>query len=167
MYLPFEKLRKESRVWVYVGSRALTDQELKMAEQMLRAFCEQWSAHGQPLQTSFSIERNQIIIMMLDEDFQNPSGCSIDSSVGVLRKIEAEMGIDFLDRSKVPFLINNTMELVPLIELKARFTSGQLNPTSTTIHTLAATRGEWEAHGVIPAEKSWMVKYLPKSALSS
>ncbi|MBK8289734.1 MAG: hypothetical protein IPK96_01105 [Flammeovirgaceae bacterium] len=38
MYLPVEKLRKESRVWIYVGSRALTDQELKMAEQMLRAF---------------------------------------------------------------------------------------------------------------------------------
>ncbi len=165
MYLPVEKLRKESRVWIYVGSRALAEQELTLAEQMLRAFCEQWSAHGQPLQTSFSIERNQIIVMMLDEDFQNPSGCSIDSSVGILRKIEAETGVDFLDRSNVPFLINNTIELVPLAELKAWFSSGTLNLASTAIHTLAATRGEWEEHGVIPVEKSWMAKYLPKSAL--
>jgi hypothetical protein len=167
MYIPVEKLRKESRVWIYVGSRALAERELKLTEQMLHAFCEQWNAHGQPLQTSFSIERNQIIVMMLDEDFQNPSGCSIDSSVGILRKIEAETGVDFLDRSNVPFLINNTIELVPLAELKARFSSGQLNPASTAIHTLAATQGEWMEHGAIPVEKSWMAKYSPKSALSA
>lgn len=167
MYLPVEKLRKESRVWIYVGSRAFTDQELKMAEQMLQSFCEQWSAHGQPLQTSFSIARKQIIVMMLDEDFQNPSGCSIDSSVGVLRKIQAATGVDFLDRSKVPVLRNDTVAMVPLTELKARFSSGELTPSSPVIHTLASTRGEWEERGIIPVEKSWMVKYLPKSALSS
>lgn len=167
MYLPVEKLRKESRVWIYVGSRALVDKEIKLAEQMLLAFCEQWNAHGQTLQTSFSIKWNQIIVMVLDEDFEDPSGCSIDSSITMLKNIEAETGVNFLDRSKVPFLINNAVELVPLTELKARFSSGQLNPASTAIHTLAATRDEWEEHGVIPVEKSWMAKYLPKSALST
>jgi len=167
MYLSFEELSAESRVWIYTGSRTLSEAEVTLTEQMLHAFCEQWSAHGQPLKTSFKVEKNQLIIMALDEDFESPSGCSIDSSVGVLRKIQSAIGIDFLDRSKVPVLIDDIVELIPLPELKSRFSAGQLTSESLVINTLALTKGEWQQSKIIPAKKSWMVKYLPKTALTS
>ncbi len=166
MYLPFEELPDESRVWIYTGSRAFTQAEEKSVSELLESFCSNWAAHGEPLRTSFKIERSQFIIMALDEDFQNPSGCSIDSSVGVLRQIQTATGIDFLNRSVVPFLINNQATLVPLSNLKAGFASGELKSDTLTFHTLAATKGEWESGCTIPAEKSWMAKYLPKTALS-
>lgn len=166
MYLPFEELPRESRVWIYTGSRTFTPSEESAVSELLKSFCEQWAAHGQPLNTSYKIERNQFIVMALNEDFQNPSGCSIDSSVGILRQIQASTGIDFLNRSVIPFVINKKVELIPLSNLKTGFTSGDLKSDTLTVHTLASTKGEWETNKTIPAEKSWMAKYLPKTALT-
>jgi hypothetical protein len=166
MYLPFEELPVESRVWIYTGTRAFTQAEEKSVRELLESFCAKWAAHGEALRTSFKIEKRQFIVMALDEDFQNPSGCSIDSSVGILRQIHAATGINFLDRSVVPFLIDNQVVLASLPTLKARFTSGELKSDTLTFHTLATTKGEWESNRTIPAEKSWMAKYLPKTALT-
>lgn len=166
MYLPFEELPDESRVWIYTGTRAFTPAEEKSVSELLESFCSNWAAHGEPLKTSFKIEKSQFIIMALDEDFANPSGCSIDSSVGILRQIQSGTGIDFLNRSVVPFLINNQVALIPLSNLKANFASGELKSDTLTFHTLATTKREWESSSTIPAEKSWMSKYLPKTALT-
>jgi len=165
MYIPFEELRAESRVWVYLGKRALSASEHETVSKLLHSFCAQWAAHGQPLRTSFKISNDQFIVMAVDEDFHNPSGCSIDSSVGLLRQIQAAIGVDFLDRSVVPFLLNDQVTRIPLAEIKAAFTSGLLHSNSITFNTLAATRSEFELHWQIPVEKSWMVKYLPKTTL--
>jgi hypothetical protein len=166
MFIPFEELNAESRVWVYQGKRAMSATEQSTISKLLHSFCEQWAAHGQPLKTSFKIELNQFIIMAVDEDFRNPSGCSIDSSIGVLRQIQSATGIDFLDRTLVPFYINNQVELIPLAEIKSGFVSGRLKPDTITFNTLAATRGNLELSWKISAEKSWMAKYLPKTALT-
>jgi hypothetical protein len=166
MYIPFEELSAESRVWIYQGKRSMSASEKSTIGQMLHSFCEQWAAHGQPLKTSFKIELNQFVIMAVDEDFRNPSGCSIDSSVGVLRQIQSATGIDFLDRTLVPFYINNEVQLIPLNKIKSGFASGQLNPNTITFNTLATTKGEWDQQRQIPAEKSWMAKYLSKTALT-
>ena len=166
MYLPFDELNAESRVWIYQGNRAMSASEKSTIDKLLHSFCKQWAAHGQPLKTSFTIEFNQFVIMSVDEDFRNPSGCSIDSSVGVLRQIQSATGIDFLDRTLIPFYTNNQVELIPLAEIKSEFASGRLKPDTPTFNTLATTKGEVELNWKIPAEKSWMAKYLPKTALT-
>jgi len=167
MYVPFEELGNESRVWVYQGNRAFTEDEVKWVDKALHAFCEQWNAHGQGLKSSFKIEKNQFIVMSVDEDFHNPSGCSIDSSVGILRQIHAATGVDLLDRTKASFNIDGRVELIPLTELKSAFASGRLQASSITFNTLVATKAELEEKWQIPSEKSWMAKYLTSSALPS
>ena len=167
MYIPFEELSPESRVWIYQGSRPFTSHEEGLVSKALKVFCDQWNAHGQALKSSFRIEKNQFVIMSVDEDFHNPSGCSIDSSVGVLRQIHAATGVDLLDRSKVAFYLDDKVTLIPLSELKSNFASGRLQASTITFNTLATTRAEWEAKWQIQAEKSWMTKYLSKTALAS
>jgi hypothetical protein len=167
MYVNFDELSDESRVWIYQGDRAFTQEEEKLASELLQSFCEQWAAHGQPLQSSYQIDNHRFIIMAVDEDYNNPSGCSIDSSVGVMRQIQQATGIDLLDRSKVPFLIEGRVERFPLQELKKYVERGIVKSTTTTFHTLAATKGEWKSRWKIPVESTWMAKYLSKPALPS
>jgi len=166
MYSSYEELSADSRVWIYQGKRSMNELEEMEIGRLLHSFCDQWNAHGQALKASFKIELSQFIVMAVDEDYRNPSGCSIDSSVGVLRKIQAATGIDFLDRTLVPFYINNQVELVPLSGIKAGFESGRLKPDTLTFNTLAATKDELGLRWKIPVEKSWMAKYLPKTAFT-
>ncbi|MBX2915487.1 MAG: hypothetical protein KF856_09490 [Cyclobacteriaceae bacterium] len=165
MFVPFENLPDESRVWVYTGSRAFTEKETEVITDLLQSFCEQWSAHGQPLQTSFQIRENQFVIMAVNEDHHRPSGCSIDSSVGIMRKIEAATGIDLLDRSRVPFILNQKTELIPLPHLKIQFQQQIVKGTTLTFQTLAATKKDLE-NWKLPSENTWLAKYLPKPAFT-
>ncbi|MBN8653787.1 MAG: hypothetical protein J0L67_20325 [Cytophagales bacterium] len=165
MFIPFENLPADSRVWIYTGSKTFTEKETDLITELLKQFCEQWVAHGHPLQSSFLILENQFVVLAVNEDFHNPSGCSIDSSVGVLRKIHEITGIDLLDRKRVPFLVNQKIELIPLAHIKIQFQQGILQADTLTFNTLATTKNQLQ-NWKIAAESSWVAKYLPKPALT-
>src|SRR5882757_1942285 len=166
MYIPFEKLPPLSRVWVYQADRSFSPDEEKIIFETLTGFCSAWEAHGDPLKTSFKIEFNRFVILSVDESSAGASGCSIDGSVRVLKDLGNQCNINFFDRTKVAFLVNGKIETYPLNELKSLFASAQLKPSMQTFNTLVASKGEWEESWKITAEKSWLIKYLPKDALS-
>jgi hypothetical protein len=78
MYIPFNQLPPDSKIWIYQADRVFSDTEEKIIAERLKSFCSQWAAHGHPLQTSFKIEHNQFIVLSVDENTAGASGCSID-----------------------------------------------------------------------------------------
>jgi hypothetical protein len=166
MYVPFEHLPDHSRLWIYLADRKFSESEEKVISGEAHAFCEQWVAHGNPLNTSFKIDRRQFLILAVDEGANGASGCSIDESVRMLKSLQERTGIDFLNRSKVPFLLDGSVKLIPVRELRQAFASGILGPGTSTFHLLAATKGVWERDWVLSTEKTWMAQYLPKTPVT-
>jgi hypothetical protein len=166
MYVPFESLSDNSRVWIYQADRRLTDEEASRLASVLQSFCDQWAAHGEPLKTSFRIEHNQFVVLCADEDYHAPSGCSIDTSVRMLKEFQVRAGIDFFNRSRVPFLVNGGLATVSLPELRAQFANGTLNGSTITFDNLVPSKGDFLRRWTVPAEKTWLAKYLGKSALA-
>src|SRR5687768_5083641 len=103
MFVSFESLPQTARVWIFQSDRPFEGEELKKAEVKLREFTEEWAVHGTAFETSFSIRFNQFIVLAADESRQNASGCSIDSSVRVLKDIEKLLGIKLFDRNQIAF----------------------------------------------------------------
>ena len=166
MYILFEKLPPSSRIWVYQADRSFSPEEEKLVYERLADFCSAWEAHGDALSTSFKIEFHRFIILCVDESSAGASGCSIDGSVRVLKELGLQLNIDFFDRTKIAFLQNGGIETYSLNQLRSLFESTQLKPSTLTFNTLVGTKAEWEANWKIAAEKSWLVKYFPKDALS-
>ncbi len=164
MYSNFENLPSHTRIWVYQSDRKLTEKEAELINAEYKSFCESWEAHGQPLKTSFQLLFKQFLILAVDEGVHHASGCSIDGSVRVLKNLQNQ-GINFLDASKIAFLINEEIKLFGRLELKPLFASGFLTPQTITFNNLVATKGEWETQWRIPVEKSWMAKYLANHTL--
>ena len=160
MYLPFEKLSAESRVWIYTGSRALTEAELKLVAEMLHSFCEQWNAHGQALQTSFTIEKNQFIVMALDENFESPSGCSIDSSVAFIQNLEAKYQIDLLDKMNVAFKQGEFITYKTLLDFKKLAKEKAVSENTIVFNNLVNTIQEWNESWEVPAAESWHSRFF-------
>lgn len=167
MYVPFESLSDNSRVWIYQASRRLSDGEVDKLGSVLEEFCAQWSAHGEPLKTSFRIEYNQFVVLCADEDFHMPSGCSIDTSVRVLKDFQASAGVDFFDRTLVAFLVDNKVITVRLGDIKDKFTAAELTAGTHTFDNLVPSKGDFLHRWLVPAEKTWLAKYLAKSTLAS
>jgi hypothetical protein len=165
MYIPFVQLPPHSRIWIYQCDRKLSIEEAQEVSTIMQSFCEQWEAHGQPLQTSFKIELNQFLIVAVDEGFNNASGCSIDGSVRILKNLQAERGINFLDPSKIGFLINGEVQLHSRLELKELFALGKLSASSISFNNLVSSKVDLDDNWKITVEKSWVAKYLPAPAL--
>ncbi|MFM8913989.1 MAG: hypothetical protein ACKOE6_13910 [Flammeovirgaceae bacterium] len=162
MRVDISNLPPATRVWVYQAGQDLdADQERLIADQ-LSAFCSQWEAHGQALQSNFEVRNHRFVLLYVNEDAHAASGCSIDGSVRVMKALQQRLRIDFFDRTQVPFLQNEKIETIAISKLKNAFANGSLSPQTVTFNTLAATKSEIDQHWMVTAEKTWLAKYLPK-----
>jgi hypothetical protein len=162
MYTPVENLSPESRIWIYQTSRKLNQQEESTIAETLKSFCDQWAAHGSGLSTSFRIDHHCFVLLAVDEQAGDASGCSIDSSVRVLKELEQKLKLDFFDRSEIAFWHNDEVVKHPLSQLKNLFADGRLNHDSESFNTLAATLGDWNENPRMSVANSWLKRYLPK-----
>jgi hypothetical protein len=166
MFIPFETLPPNARLWIYQSDRSLSKDEEKNLSSELEQFCEQWKAHGQNLKTSFIIKHRHFVILAVDENYNDASGCSIDGSVRILKSLHERSGINFLDRSRVAFSIDNEIQTFSLNELKNLFSSGRLSASTLTFNNLIATKLDFDKEWLTTVEKSWLMKYLPKPAVA-
>src|SRR4051794_33207059 len=97
----------QSRVWVYQSDREFTASEVAEIQQKLTAFTNQWQAHGQQLQSKAEVLYNFFIVFTVDESSANVTGCSIDSSVKILKEIERTYHVDLFNRFNMAYKVND------------------------------------------------------------
>lgn len=161
MYIPFDQLPAHSRVWIYQAERALTEKEIEIVNQRLTRFCEGWNTHGNGMPTSFEIIDKQILVLAVDESGLGASGCSIDSSVKVLRELESLIGVNLTDQGKVSVrTASGDLKIFPALGLKSKVQTGELTPEQEVINPLIRTKADlqqlWQ-----PVRNSWLNKYFP------
>ena len=166
MFVDFQALPPASRLWVYQSTRPFTASEEENLSAEARLFCDQWAAHNVPLHASFRIAHHHFLLLAVNDAAVKASGCSIDDSVHVVQALGRKFNIDFFDRTRVAFLENEQVTLVPMLELKSRFASGTLQPDQLTFSPQVTSKGDWEGKGLLPAEKTWVARYIPKTAVA-
>lgn len=164
MYVSIFQLPDSARVWLYQAERQLTAAEVAVAESHLRAFCETWVAHGQPLRVSFAVVRNRFLLLAADEAAGAPSGCSIDSSVQTLRELGAKLDVELLDKSRIAALsaLSEVEEVVTFTrpELRAAVAEGRLQPGTPVFDNTIGLLGAWRAGWPQPAAHTWLARYF-------
>lgn len=156
MHVDYSQLPATTRVWVYQVNRNLTDQEADFVEQQLKVFSEQWVSHQIPINTSYKLIYNRFIVLLADES-KGVSGCSIDSSVAVIRKIESELGIIILDnKMQIIYLgADNMLYDATMSEFRAKLTSGELSESTTVFNNLVQNKQELEEMWQTTVSNSW------------
>ena len=161
MYVPFEELATQSKVWVYQTNRPLNDAEIADITSVVQQFISNWAAHGQPLRASFQVRNRRFFILAADETAQMPTGCSIDKQVALFQALEERYQLGLLERGQVPF-VNDTGEvtLVDFRELSQRIQAGEISPETATFNTqpkdLAQLAQSWQQ----PAKDTWLKRYF-------
>jgi hypothetical protein len=160
MYVDFNKMPEFSRVWVYQAERTLSEQEIDQIKNRLSAFCEGWNTHGNLMPTSFDIIDDQIILFAVDETNLGASGCSIDSSVRILRELESQLGIDLTNQGKVSYKNKNEIKVSPALGIKSKVLSGEISVDTEVINPLIKEKSDLNQLW-IPAKSSWLNKFFP------
>ena len=160
MFVPFETLPEESRIWVYQSERELSLDEQTQIIALGQDFLSQWASHGQQLHASLAILKNYFLVIGVD-DRQLPSGCSIDASVGFVREVGNRLQLDFFNRTKVPLLINDAVKTVPLVQIKDQIRNGVVSEDTLLVNTLVQQKADL-ARWIVSIKESWLGRYLPQ-----
>jgi len=156
----FDQLPDSARIWIYQGSRKLTESQSGYAQDESKKFVGGWQAHGQPLKADASVFQDQFLVIGVDEEFSLASGCSIDASVNLVRNLGQSLEIDFLDRKKIAFLIDDLVVLYPLTEIRTLVEQGVLKADTLVFNNLVQTVGEWKSSWLIPMSESWLKRHF-------
>lgn len=97
----FEEFPDHSQIWLNQSNRPLNSDEMKQLEEELTIFTEEWASHGDQLMASAKVLNPYFSIVAVNDATIQPSGCSIDVLINVIKRIGEKMNINFLDRMKL------------------------------------------------------------------
>ena len=148
------------RVIIYPASRPFTSKESKTITEKLYDFLATWAAHGKPLSSSFKIEKNQFIIVCVDEDIEAASGCSIDALGTVIREIEAEFHLGLFDRMKATFVENGEVKTLKLQDFRNGLKNGEVSKEIDVYDFSKSTYVSFLSDFLLPLKRSWAGIYV-------
>lgn len=145
----------QSKVWIYQSNRAFTPSEVTAIQQKLDEFTAQWKAHGHQLKAKAEIPYNFFIVLIVDQDTANATGCSIDSSVRVIKEIEQAFNVDLFDRFNMAYKINDEVHVNSKEDFETLITIKKITPETIVFNNLVQTLAEYQTKWELPLAESW------------
>lgn len=161
MLTPYHILSNETKVWIYQANRSFTQEEVWEISDILENFVNKWQSHQRDVHGYGALYYRRFIVLMADESKCDVSGCSIDSTVRLIKELEQAYNLNFFDRLKVCYKITN--ELVgsfPLNEIDNYLENGKINEDTILFDNLVATKKDFETKWEIPLKGSPFAKLL-------
>lgn len=160
MYVPFENLPEESKIWIYQSNRKFSDEEFAEIEKDLKNYLEDWSAHGISLEASYQLKYNRFIILAVNQEVQPATGCSIDDSVRFIQGLEKKYDVDLLDKMNVTFKSGDHIAHKSLAEFKKMAKEKSVSGNTIVFNNLVNDLGEYNEYWEVPAVDSWHSRFF-------
>jgi len=160
MLVDFASLPEESRVWIYQSSRTFSETELVEVNEAIKAFLQDWTAHGSDLNAGYELPYNRFIVIGLDQQSQGATGCSIDASVRFIQGLEKKYNIDLLDKMNVSYKQGEFVAYKTLLDFKAMAKNKSVSKNTIVFNNLVTNKEEYLNHWEVPAEESWHNRFM-------
>lgn len=155
MLTPYHIMPETSKVWIYQANRSFTPDEIPEIVDIIENFVDSWKSHQRDVKGYGAMYHRRFIVLMADEDFCDVSGCSIDSSVKLIRELQNEYKVDFFDRMKVCYKITDALiGSFPLPQLSNLLQEGKINDDTIVFNNLVATKKDFETNWEVPLKHS-------------
>ena len=160
MLVSYHQLPPESRVWIYTADRILTEEEVQLAKNTVQRFVMDWQSHGDPVNGWGDVLHKSVIVLMADETMHGPSGCSIDSSVAMLRTIEKALNIQLFNRMIACVFQDEQPQLLTLSALANAYSHNEVDDNTKIVNSMAHNKANYESDFIQPLGKSFWMKLV-------
>lgn len=160
MMSDFKTLSENSRIWIYQSNRSLTQQEKESISKLIEDFLNNWNSHGVSLNSGFEIKYNRFIVIAQDQNTQNATGCSIDSMVHFIQKLEKQYNISLLDKLNVSYKQGDYIAYKSLKDFKKMVKDGAVSKNTIVFNNLVQTKLEYTNYWEVPAFESWHARFF-------
>lgn len=152
-------LPDSSRVWVYQCDQFVSDEVAEKIQATLYDFTMMWQSHGQVVESYAQLFHKKFLVFVADET-NHVSGCSIDSSVHLIKQLEQAYNLNFFDRLNFSYLQDDEVKIVNSSQLKEALESGSISDDTLMFDNLVNTKSTFINNWIIPLNESWYTRYL-------
>ncbi len=164
MIASYEDLAPNSKIWIYQIDRALNEREVAEINSILNEFVAGWVAHNQPVKGFGKVYANRFIVLMADEQSTMVSGCSIDSSVKIIKQIGLDFNLNLFDRVHICYIDGEEIRSVHMNKIQSLIQDGAISLDTIVFNTLVKNKSEFETQFKVPLKKSWLgARLVPTS----
>ena len=160
MLVSFDKLPLNSRVWVYSSNRKFIQKEIFSIRKDLENFLSNWTSHNQNLETGFELRYDRFIIISVNQEINNASGCSIDNCVRFIKKLENKYEVDLLDKMNVIYKQDKHLYHKKLNEFISMYKNNLVSLNTVVFNNLVNTVGEYKLKWEVPVKESWHNRFM-------
>lgn len=160
MFVDFEELPEDAKVWVYPSSRKFYPNEIEAIEEKVKTFIESWKSDDETFKASYQFLHNRFIVIAADDITTPLKNIDIDASVSFILGLEQEYEIALLDRMNVCFKQGEHVQYKDLKDFKKLLKNKALTGKSIIFDNLITTKQDFENFWEIPIEESWYNRFL-------
>ncbi len=155
MLIPFDQLPGTSRIWIFQSDKKLEDKTIDLILQKSNSFLENWTAHNNELHAGATVLHNYFLILAVDENKNDASGCSIDKAFRFVQLLEKELNISLLNRLKVAVMNDGKISVFAVTDLKSQLEKGEMQEAKI-FNNLIQQKADLENNWLVPVRESWL-----------
>ncbi|MHB1146644.1 MAG: ABC transporter ATPase [Lutibacter sp.] len=160
MLVNFDSLASTSKIWIYQSNREFTENEIAEIGHDLENFIGNWKRHGDDLRASYQIKYNQFIVIAVDENYNEVSGCSIDASVNLMKQFEQKFAVDLTNKLNISFKDNNNINVVSMANFQNYAKQQKITSNTVVFNNMVTNKDDFEQNWEVTADKSWHKRFL-------
>ena len=160
MWVNFDELPLQSRVWVFQSNRMMCPDEQSSIDDAVKHFVQKWSTHGVQMLASHVLYHNCFVIIAADEHKQAASGCSIDSFTALFKAFGTQYNLSFFDRFSIAHKSEDEVLISNLDDFKQLIDDGCITPDTLVFNNLIEQRQDLSTKWELPLKESWHKRYL-------
>jgi len=164
MTVPFSQMPPNAKVWIYASDKIINASQLETIHQMAVPFIQNWTAHQNQLKAEFAVLYHCFLVFMVDEGFNEISGCGIDKSVKLVKEIEQATGLNFFNRLKIQTIENQSINIYSKIEIVEKIENNTLTSNVKTFNNQITNKLQFDSEWIIDLKNAW---FYPKTKLQS
>ncbi|PCI96541.1 MAG: hypothetical protein COB15_09825 [Flavobacteriales bacterium] len=150
-----------AKVWIYQSNKHLDADEITYLKVQLDDFLTTWESHGKMLTATSEVFYGLFVVFFVDEEGDTMCGRAQDASVHLMKKLEEELEVTFLDRMVQSYKKGEKVEVVRMADYEALIESKEIDENTIVYNNMITTKIDFENHWEVPMKDSWHKQLIP------
>ncbi len=159
MFVDYNTLSDEARVWVYPASRKFYPQEIEDLKDKLQAFVTSWKKDDEEFKASFDIKYNRFVVFYV-EGSVSLTNADIDEQVSFILTLQNEYELDLLDKMNVCFKQGEFVQYKEIKAFKKMLKEKSVSSKTIVFDNLVQSKYDLENYWEVPITESWYNRFL-------
>lgn len=160
MFVPFDSLTEEAKVWVYPSNRKFYKEEVPEITEKVKEFVQSWKGNDEEFKASFTIKYDRFIIFAAEDSKSPLTTPELDAVIAFIFQLQTTYEVELLDKMNVCFKQGEFVQYKEIKAFKKLLKNKSVSKTTVVFDHLIQTKFDLENYWEVPITESWYNRFL-------